>query len=101
MAKTRMYEQGDDWVDLFCEDGGVIRILVIDEAMLDAKYTLWLESNRTRDELLTLTTLAGVPFKIAVGNIANWAIRSPESVANEKKIAKLMDELMAGQSWEE
>ena len=59
--------------------GMLINLDIHDEPRIDAAVTEWVDSGRTKDTVLHLTTLEGVPYTTLASNMVAWAHSTPES----------------------
>ena len=66
------------WIDVYDIYDGRFRCSMECESELDAKFTAWLDSGKTKDSLVELPTLNGGVMKIAVSAVANWMLCSIE-----------------------
>lgn len=62
------------WLDVYDKHNGRFRCRTENESELDAKYSAYLDSGKTKDGMIELTLLSGSTIKIAVSEIANWII---------------------------
>lgn len=50
-----------------------------EEGALDAAVTRYVESGRTRDDLLSLTMLTGPEYRVLASRVTSWYLSTPES----------------------
>ena len=77
-------------IALFDKDNGRAWVDPQEENLLDAEYSAYLDSGKTKDKLLTLKLMDGDLFKIACSNISNWSIRSMYGILTSERMIKEM-----------
>lgn len=81
----------DAWLMVFDVDGAV-SVCVSDEPRVNAAVSLWLDSGRSRDTLLDLTTLSGGTYYTRASQITSWFISTPEHRRAEIQHSVAVDE---------
>ena len=82
-------------------DGGSARVMLEDADRVDAAVTLWVDSGRTRDTLIYLTTIGGATYRILASEITSWVDCTPESRAREAEIERAMKAEAKAAEWSE
>ena len=68
-----------DYLTVWTRDGESTHCEPDDEPRLDAVVTAFLDSGRTKDTLLCLTMLEGVPYKVLASEVTSWAVSTADS----------------------
>lgn len=94
-------EGAGSFIILFTRDGDDARLALADEPVIDAAVTQWVDSGRTRDRLLMLTTTGGAAYRVLASDITSWMESTPESRERERAINTALDAEVPAEPWRE
>ncbi len=86
---------------LWCDTGdGAVRLEATDEPIVDAAVQRYVDSGKTIDSLLSLTSTGGDSFKVLASSISSWTVSTPAARDREREIDAAM-EAEGGEPWQQ
>lgn len=74
-----MVEDGPHYIDVYDAVGSYCSVRLEDAGLLDASVSAYIDSGRTRDSIIHLTTVGGAQYCILASTVRSWIESSPES----------------------